>query len=146
MGTVFFRKPDSAPLPIRAGGCGWWWADSAAALLIAVDIVHDGFTNLKQVVFDLMDQIPKTVRKEEPDPVLEKVRQTLADQDWIKDFSFRMRENGHIYLGEGFVVPVQEENLVQHITSTTQAIENLDWRMQEFVITPVPALPEGESA
>jgi len=135
----------AAMLGVVGIGCGWWWADSAAALLIAVDIVHDGFTNLKQAVFDLMDQIPKTVRNEQPDPLMEQVRQTLAGQGWIKDFSFRMRENGHIYLGEGFVVPAQEENLIQHIASTVQTIESLDWRVHEFIITPVPKLPDGES-
>ncbi|WP_324679251.1 cation diffusion facilitator family transporter [Hymenobacter sp. GOD-10R] len=136
----------AAMLGIVGIGLGWWWADSAAALLISVDIVHDGFTSLKQAVFDLMDQIPKTVATEQPDPLLEQVRETLAGQSWVKDFSFRMRECGHIYLGEGFVVPAQEENLIQHIANTAQTIEQLNWRIQEFVITPVPELPDDESA
>ncbi|OUJ74781.1 cation transporter [Hymenobacter crusticola] len=136
----------AAMLGIVGIGLGWWWADSAAALLISVDIVHDGFTNLKQAVFDLMDQTPKTVSGQQSDPLLDQVRDVLASQSWIKDFSFRMRENGHIYLGEGFVVPVQEENLTQHIANTAQTIEQLNWRIQEFVITPVPELPDDESA
>lgn len=136
----------AAMLGVVGIGLGWWWADSAAALLISVDIVHDGFTNLKQAVFDLMDQIPKTVSNEKPDPLLDKVRDTLAGQAWIKEFSFRLRENGHIYLGEGFVVPAHQENLTQLIASTARTIEQLDWRIQEFVLMPIRELPEDESA
>jgi len=135
----------AAILGIVGIGLGWWWADSAAALIISVDILYDGFNNLKQAVFDLMDQVPKTITTEQPDPLLDQVRDVLATQSWIKEFAFRMRENGHIYLGEGFVVPAQEENLTQHITNTAQLIEALNWRIQEFIITPVPELPEDES-
>jgi len=136
----------AAILGVIGVGFGWWWADSIAALLISVDIVHDGFGSLKQAVFDLMDQIPKTVTNEESDPLLEKIRETLASQAWVKDFSFRMRENGHIYLGEGFVVPAHQENLTELIASTTRTIEQLDWRIHEFVVMPVRELPKDESA
>ena len=44
------------------------------------------------------------------------------------------------------MVPAQEENLTQHIANTAQTIEQLNWRIQEFVIMPVPELPDDESA
>ena len=39
-------------------GLGWWWADAVAAAFISLDILHDGYINLRQAVFDLMNQIP----------------------------------------------------------------------------------------
>ncbi|MGV3505451.1 MAG: cation diffusion facilitator family transporter [Adhaeribacter sp.] len=127
-------------------GMGWWWADAAAALVIALDIVHDGFTNLKQAVFDLMDQVPMTVDEQKRDPLIEKVRQTIARQPWVRDSSIRLREEGHIYLGEGFVIPHQDEHLTQRIEDTAREVEKLDWRIQEFVLMPVKKLPNGEEA
>ncbi|GAA4400645.1 cation transporter [Nibrella viscosa] len=123
-------------------GMGWWWADAVAALVIAVDIVHDGYINLKQAIFDLMDEIPKTVDNQTTDPLLDSIKSKLAGFAWIKDFRIRLREEGHIYLGEGFIVPNQEENLTLLIENAASEIQSLDWRIQEFVIMPVRILPE----
>lgn len=57
-----------------------------------------------------------------------------------------MREEGHIYLGEGFVVPGREENLTQLIEDAAREVQKLDWRIQEFIIMPVKTLPEEEEA
>ena len=127
-------------------GLGWWWADAVAALIIAGDILHDGFTNLKQAVFDLMDQVPKTVDNQKTDPLIDKIKETFAQHTWIKDFNIRLREEGHIYLGEGFVIPNREENLTRLIEELTKKVVDLDWRLQEFTIMPVKELPEGEKA
>ena len=125
-------------------GMGWWWADAVAALVISFDILHDGFTNLRQAVFDLMDQVPTTVNGNKRDPLVEEIKRTLDRQYWIQDFRIRLREQGHIYLGEGFVIPAVEENLTQLIEDTAKEIQKLDWRIQEFVIMPVKVLPENE--
>ncbi|AKD05341.1 cation diffusion facilitator family transporter [Pontibacter korlensis] len=127
-------------------GMGWWWADAVAALIISADIVHDGYTNLKQAVFDLMDQVPKTVNNQKTDPLIEEVKGVLSRQGWIRDFSIRLREEGHIYLGEGFVIANREENLTQLIEEATREVEKLDWRVQEFIIMPVKELPDKEKA
>ncbi|TPE41035.1 cation diffusion facilitator family transporter [Pontibacter mangrovi] len=127
-------------------GMGWWWADSVAALVISVDIVHDGFNNLRQAVYDLMDQVPMTVDNQKRDPLIEKVKETLAGQSWVKDCNIRLREEGHIYLGEGFVIPAREDNLTQLIEEASREVRQLDWRIQEFVIMPVEKLPKEEKA
>lgn len=127
-------------------GLGWWWADAVAALLISIDIIKDGFTNLKQAVFDLMDETPKTVNEQETDPLIEKVKNALAKQDWVTNCNIRLREEGHVYLGEGFVIPASEENLTARIEKAVKEIEQLDWRIQEFVIMPVKELPDNKSS
>lgn len=123
-------------------GIGWWWADAAAAGIISLDILHDGFTNLKQAVFDLMNQTPKTVNQQKPDPLIDKIKETLARQAWIKGHMIRMREEGHVYFGEGFIIAASGINLTKEIENTKSEVEKLDWRIQEFIITPVEELPE----
>lgn len=132
----------AAILGIIGIGFGFWWVDSVAAAIISLDIIHDGFTNLKQAVFDLMNQIPKTISKREADPVIEKIKGVLSSQNWIKEHKIRLREEGHVYLGEGFIVPAGLLNLIKQIESVVQQIQKLDWRIQEFIITPVENLPE----
>lgn len=125
-------------------GLGWWWADAVAALFISVDIIHDGYTNLRQAVFDLMNQTPKTVNDQKTDPLIAEIKETLAKQSWIKDSAIRLREEGHIYFGEGFVVPVHHENLTEQIETTTQEVKKLSWLIHEFIIMPVKKLPKEE--
>lgn len=99
---------------------------------------------LRQAVFDLMDQVPKTVNEQESDPLLEEIKKVLSSHAWISGFAVRMRENGHIYLGEGFVIPAQEENLTQLIEDASREVQKLDWRIQEFIIMPFKELPQKE--
>jgi cation diffusion facilitator family transporter len=126
-------------------GMGWWWADALAAAFISLDILHDGYINLRQAVFDLMNQIPKTVNNQETDPVIGQIQNYLKRQDWIKSFEVRLREEGHIYVGEGFVIPKQEENLTLRIAETSGYIEKMDWRIHEFLIVPVLSIPKPEA-
>lgn len=125
-------------------GLGWWWADSVAAIIISIDIIHDGYINLKQAVYDLMNQAPRTVDDQEPDPLIKDVKKLLSNQEWIKDFRIRLREEGHVYFGEGFVIARQQENLVENIENTVKGVQSLNWRIQDLIITPVRKLPEGE--
>ncbi|GEO03749.1 cobalt transporter [Adhaeribacter aerolatus] len=125
-------------------GFGLWWADSAAAALISLDILHDGYKNLKQAVVDLMNQEPKTVNNQETDPLIKLVREHLSRKTWIRDVQVRLREEGHIYMGEAFVVPAEDLNLTQHIEEAAQEIKNINWRLHEVVITPVKELPEPD--
>ena len=51
---------------------------------------------LRQAVFDLMDQVPNTVNEQESDPLLEEIKKVLSSHAWISGFALRMRENGHL--------------------------------------------------
>ena len=131
----------AAIVGITGIGLGWWWADAAAAILISLDVLYDGFKNLRQALYDLMDQIPKTVSNQETDPLLKQIEDHLGRKPWIQDFQIRLREDGHIYFGEGFVVPEPSLHLTQQLETTRQEIENMHWHLHEFVLTPVSALP-----
>ncbi len=126
-------------------GLGFWWADSVAAAIIALDIIKDGYKNLKQALFDLMDQIPKTVNNQETDPLVKHIEEYLRGKTWIKESAIRLREDGHIYFGEAFVVPAVTANLTEHIERTSQEIEKMHWHLHEFIITLVSKLPSSEN-
>ncbi len=118
-------------------GLGWWWADGLAASLISVDILIDGFKNLKQSILDLMDETPRTVTGEKRDPLISRIEDFIRSQNWIQEGQIRLREEGHIYVGQGFVVPKTEEDLIHKLEDLTDQIQSLDWRIHEFSLTPV---------
>ncbi|WP_066835992.1 cation diffusion facilitator family transporter [Rufibacter ruber] len=146
MNKADWMTASAAILGVLGIGLGWWWADAVAALVIAFDILKDGYSNLKQAVFDLMDEQPKTVDDQKTDPLLHQVQAILKHQPWIQKFSFRMREEGHIYLGEAYVVPSEETGLVARLEQLSEELENLHWRIQEIVIMPVRDLPDEPGA
>lgn len=121
-------------------GLGWWWSDAAAAIIISFDIIHDGGRNLKQAVFDLMNQIPKTADNKKDEPLLKEISNILNKESWIKDFKIRVREEGHIYYGEAFVIPENEKDLLPKIESTVDKVSKLNWLIYEFNIIPVSSL------
>ena len=125
-------------------GFGLWWADAAAAAFISLDIIHDGYKNLKAVIADLMDERPKVVDDSQIDPLPERVRSELRTISWVKDAQVRMREEGHVFFGEAFVVPRSDELLTSRIAKATDQVKALDWRLHDLVITPVKELPVDE--
>ena len=40
-------------------GLGWWWADSVAAAIISLDIIHDGIGALRSSTAELIDGAPR---------------------------------------------------------------------------------------
>lgn len=123
-------------------GLGFWWADATAALIISVDILHDGFSNLKTVFADLMDREPTTYDHKKEDPVPKRVEEALRRMRWVQDVRLRMRENGNYLYGEAFVVPTDLTDLPRRFAEARDFVKSLDWRIQEIVFVPV--LDPGE--
>jgi len=115
-------------------GVGWYWADSVIAGLLSIDILHDGFKNLKQATFDLMNETPKTVSHREEDPVTQQLHDLLAGLDWIKEVKVRLREEGRVFYGEALIVPKEVPDLVTKIKEATTKAYGVDWRIKDFVL------------
>ena len=49
----------------------------------------------------------------------------------------RLREEGHVFTGEGFVVPKDQTDLVANIEQATRQVEEADWRLHDFLVIPV---------
>lgn len=125
-------------------GFGLWWADSAAAALISLDILKDGAQNLRRAVADLMDETPITVDRDVADPLRDELLSMLRSLGWVEDAEVRLREEGQVYFGEAFVVPSDSANLTQNIEDASKKARALDWRVQDLAIMPVRTLPEQD--
>jgi cation diffusion facilitator family transporter len=136
----------AAMLGVVGIGFGLWWADSVAASIISLDIVRDGYKNLKVAVDDLMDKEPTIVGDSRADPLPLWIKNQLMIIDWVKDAEVRVREAGHVFTGEAFVVPVDDEDLVGRIERANQVLLHLDWRLHELVIAPVHEIQRPEPA
>jgi cation diffusion facilitator family transporter len=123
-------------------GYGYWWADAVAAGLISADVIHDGFKNLKQVICDLMDERPMTVAHSRVDELPDRMRRRLKSFPWVQDAAVRMREQGHVYFGEAFVVVSDETDLTAKLRRAVEDCVNLDWRIHDLVITSVHSLED----
>jgi divalent metal cation (Fe/Co/Zn/Cd) transporter len=124
-------------------GLGLWWADSVAAAIISVDILYDGVENLRAVVTDLMDSRPTTV-DDKVDPLPARVENELRKRTWVKDVRARLREEGHVYFGEIFVVPSTEQNLLGNVERAHRELHDMDWRLHDVVVTPTKSLEDQD--
>jgi cation diffusion facilitator family transporter len=124
-------------------GLGIWWADAAAAIVIALDITRDGFKFVWNSVGDLMDESPMTYDESEEHPVLPMVRQELASVEWIREFAVRLREHGHMISGDIWIVPRSDvAGTVERVETLGDRLTSLDWRIHDLVIAPVTKLEE----
>ena len=121
-------------------GLGLWWADAVAASVISFDIVRDGLGNLRVAVDDLMDKEPTVVDNSQADPLPHQLENELRAMGWVKDAEVRLREEGHVFFGEAFVVPTDDDDLVGRVARANQQLLEVDWRLHELVITPVPEI------
>ena len=128
---------------------GIWWGDAVAAIFIGLSVTNDGITTTKQAVSDLMDSRPTTVENAKAEGTPKKVENALRRLPWVDDVRVRMREEGHVFYGDAAVVVRDERNLISKITDATDEVRSLDWRISDFVITPVrtledPAVPRED--
>lgn len=113
---------------------GWWWADATAAVIISLDIVRDGKRNLFAAVGDLMDRAPQTVDHEEPIELPARIVEVVAALPWVEEAAARVRENGHVFFGEVFIVPRIAGDAAARARECTRLIRRLDWRMLDVVV------------
>jgi cation diffusion facilitator family transporter len=130
----------AAMVGVVAIGFGVWWADAAAATVIALDIVHDGWKNTRAAVVDLMDRRPTTHDDSGVHPLPAKVESALTAMPWVKAARVRLREEGHVFTGEAFVVPRDERDLVARVRRATTEVQRMDWRLNDLAIVLVPDL------
>jgi cation diffusion facilitator family transporter len=125
---------------------GLWWADAAAAIAISLDIVHDGWTNLRRAGQDVIDVRPSSYDGSGPHPLLGQIEHALCALDWVQEAQARLREEGHVFTGEALVVARDEDDLVARIEDAARQVAALDWRMYDIVIVPVSTLERRPDA
>jgi cation diffusion facilitator family transporter len=127
-------------------GFGLWWADSVAAIVISLDILHDGQRYLRGSTADLLDDAPRTHDEEDPHPLIGRVKQEVDATAWVADAVVRLRENGHVLAGTVWVVPEDHVEIVDRVEELTSRLQELDWQLADVVVSPVRSIegaPEG---
>ena len=123
-------------------GIGLWWADAAAALLISMSIVHDGWRNLRHASSALMDERARTFDDKHPHPLTREVDEVLQGLTWISDSRSRVRDQGHVFHVEAFVRPIDDAPTIDQLEEAVDAVRSLDWKMHDVVLMPVRDLPD----
>jgi divalent metal cation (Fe/Co/Zn/Cd) transporter len=143
MNRADWLSASAAIMGILGIGWGYWWADSVAAAFVSLEIVHDGYLNLKQAVFDLMGEKPKSVDHSKDDPLPGDLTDYLNRLPWVKDAAVRVREEGHVFFGEAFVeVDQRFDHLADQVESAIHGCIDLDWRLHDMMIVPVKSLEQ----
>lgn len=122
-------------------GLGVWWLDGVAVLFISLGIVWDGFRNTKGAVLDLMDQRARTYDDKAPHPLAAQITEYLRAQPWVRAAAVRMRDQGQVFHIEAFIVPRRRRVLVRDLRAASEAISDLDWKIQDVVVIPTERLP-----
>ena len=123
-------------------GLGLWWADVASALFIAVNIVRDGWRNLRVAVGALMDARVETYEGGQPHPLLEEIEQTVAAVPWAQEARSRVRDQGHVFHVESLIVPVEGHTpTLAELAEVRESIIDLDWKVDDVIVAPVEELP-----
>jgi cation diffusion facilitator family transporter len=124
-------------------GVGLWWLDAVAALFIAASILWDGVRNLRAAVVDLMDARATTFDDRAPHPVAAMIDDYLRSLRWVEAAGSRMRDEGHVFHVESFVVPRRGRTpSLDQLDDARDACIGLDWKVQDIVLIPVRELPE----
>ena len=123
-------------------GLGLWWTDAAAALFISITIVSDGIKNMRSAIRDLMDVRATTYDNTKTHPVIDKIETHLNGLDWVAAAGTRVRDEGHVFHVEAFVVPRPGmDPSVEALDEVRRDLVALDWRTADTVVVPVRELP-----
>lgn len=124
-------------------GLGLWWADSLVAAFIAASIVKDGWSNLGNALAGLLDRQARTFDDAKDHPAIDQVTRFFKGMPWVDEVLVRMRDQGHLFHTEVFVVPVADVDLDQ-LDAARDAAARLDWKLDGLQVIPVKRLP-GEN-
>lgn len=114
---------------------GFWWGDSLAALIISVDIMRDGWTNVLHSLSDVIDHHPTDLETDEQLPIVADVHKTLKTLPFVAAQKVLIREHGRYFYAEIFLSPNDQMPPVTEATQQVRdAILPLDWRLQHVAV------------
>ncbi|MDI3331560.1 MAG: cation transporter [Micrococcus sp.] len=123
-------------------GLGLWWFDGVAAIFVGASILYDGIRNLTTAITDLTDTRARTIEGNEEHPVIYQAEDHASSTDWVRQAGARVRDQGHVFHMEMFVVPEPGAALtLDRLQSLRDSLAELDWKLEDIVVVPVPELP-----
>jgi cation diffusion facilitator family transporter len=137
-----WQSAAAAMVGIIGVGFGLWWADAAAAVLISLEIMRSGWSELRTALGDIMDRKPQDILSKEDEQVPAILTDYLRRQPWVHDVVVRVRERGREFTAEAHIVPSTEDHLVEKITEAGSKAREIDPRLASITIAPVSELPD----
>ena len=114
---------------------GFWWGDSLAALLISLDILRDGWTNVARSLSDVLDHHPVDLATNREDPIVDEVHRVLGALPFVGDARALIREHGRYLHAEIFIQPKDHlPSAPDASREVREAILPLDWRLQHIAV------------
>jgi divalent metal cation (Fe/Co/Zn/Cd) transporter len=149
MGKANWTSGLATVIGVLGIGIGWWWADSAAALLVSLSILKDGVTNVRGAMLGLTDVEARTFDDREVHPLVGRLEDIASAQDWTREAVVRVRDEGHVFHVECFVVPSDPADPSAPIIDRTAALRDQlraqDWKVHDVVVVPVARLPKDQT-
>jgi cation diffusion facilitator family transporter len=146
MNRADWMTAGAAMLGVIGIGLGLWWADAVAALFISVDIVRDGWRNIRTAVHDLMDAMPRTYDASDWHRLIADIEAETERCDWVEDATVRLREAGHVFTGEVHVVPAGGDPSLEQLAELAERVHALDWKLYDIAIVPVAGVSSAPAA
>lgn len=106
-------------------GFGLWWADAAAALVISMSILKDGWSNVKKSAAELADGIPRALESQAVDGEAQEVINRLLEAYPCSEI--RMRESGRYLLAQ-----VTGPDAIGPVNLAQFKPEHRSWRLAEI--------------
>ncbi|MCD9033657.1 cation transporter [Luteimonas sp. Y-2-2-4F] len=116
-------------------GFGLWWADAAAAIFIAVEVLRDGARNLRNAIRDHHDARPQQVDRSDDDPLVAAVRDAVAALPWVRGCRLRLHEEGLRLCGVVWLEPDADGLTPQRRREAEAAARGVHWRIAEVTAT-----------
>jgi divalent metal cation (Fe/Co/Zn/Cd) transporter len=107
-----------------------------------MSILHDGIRNLRGAVRGLMDARATTYDDKKPHPLISRVDDELRKLPWVREARSRVRDEGHVFHVESFIVPRDGVASLDQLSRARQLVADLDWKLRDVVVVPVAELPE----
>lgn len=119
-------------------GMGLWWADAVAALIVSVSILRDGAANLRGAIAGLSDARPTGIDGTDPHPLIGEIDTALDTVTWADDHGARVRDQGHVFHVEAFLVPSGGQQVsVDMLDQVREMLTALSWKLDDVVVTVV---------
>lgn len=116
-------------------GFGFWWGDSLAALLISLDILRDGATEVARSMSDVMDHHPVDIETDKEEPITQNMRDAVCALPFVDEERVLVREHGRYVFAEIFIRPNEQLPPVTEASrQVREAILPLDWRLQHVAV------------
>lgn len=137
MNKADWMTAGAAVVGILGVGVGFWWADSAAALVISLDVCKDGITNVRAVFSDLMDQRPTDVDRKPMEELFDEMQSALRELPWVRAAEIRLHEEGATITGDAFVEPEGGSVTLEQLAEAAAAVHEVDWKVYDVTVTAV---------